>query len=92
MTKAELEQILTTNLKDIHFRSSDQTYEGVLNCLVEAYNRAIDDSINRLIFGGDKIANINEDDLAGLIRLKIKGVLSSTTPGLPVPPKLGKFG
>jgi hypothetical protein len=48
MTKAELEQILTTSLKDIHFMRSDQTYEGVLNCMVEAYNRAIDDSVEYL--------------------------------------------
>ena len=48
MTKAELEQILKANLKDIHFRRPDETYEGVLNCMVDAYNRGLEDAVELL--------------------------------------------
>lgn len=43
-TRTDLEEILKANLKGIHFQRSDQTYEGVVNCLVDAYNRGIDDA------------------------------------------------
>lgn len=47
-TRTDLEEILKTNLKGIHFQRSDQTYEGVVNCLVEAYNRGVDDAVGEM--------------------------------------------
>jgi hypothetical protein len=49
----EFDAILKENLKDIHFRSPDQTYESVLHCMVSAYNRALEDAVEIVGDRGD---------------------------------------
>ena len=53
MTRLELDVILKANLKGIHFKRADVVYEIVINCMVEAYNRALEDAAEKVGDRGD---------------------------------------